>query len=183
MAGNAHAHLVTTGMGPVYDGIGHLLLTPEDFVPAVAISLFCGLRGAGAGRYALFIVPISWFWGGVCGGVFSGAPSLPLPIVSFVLLGVLIATDTRLPDLAIMLMIGGLSFMHGGMNGLVLREGPGLLGLCGISVALFVLLSLVSAIVVSLNKNWQRIVIRVFGSWIAASGLLLMGWQFGPEFP
>lgn len=26
----ALAHLVTTGMGPVYDGIGHLLLTPED---------------------------------------------------------------------------------------------------------------------------------------------------------
>ena len=42
---NAAAHLVTTGMGPVYDGIGHLLLTPEDLVPAVAMALYAGLRG------------------------------------------------------------------------------------------------------------------------------------------
>jgi len=42
----ASAHLVTTGLGPVYDGIGHLVLTPEDFVPVLAIALFAGLRGA-----------------------------------------------------------------------------------------------------------------------------------------
>jgi hypothetical protein len=42
---NAAAHLVTTGMGPVYDGIGHLLLTPEDLVPALAMALYAGLRG------------------------------------------------------------------------------------------------------------------------------------------
>ena len=33
---DAAAHLVTTGMGPVYDGIGHLLLTPEDLVALIA---------------------------------------------------------------------------------------------------------------------------------------------------
>jgi hydrogenase/urease accessory protein HupE len=41
----AAAHLVTTGMGPVYDGIAHLLLTPEDLVPVLAIALYAGLRG------------------------------------------------------------------------------------------------------------------------------------------
>ena len=33
----AEAHLVTTGLGPVYDGIAHVLLTPEDLVPVVAL--------------------------------------------------------------------------------------------------------------------------------------------------
>ena len=28
----AEAHLVTTGLGPVYDGLGHLLVTPEDLL-------------------------------------------------------------------------------------------------------------------------------------------------------
>jgi len=42
----ARAHLVTTGMGPVYDGIGHLILTPEDLIPAFAVALFTGLHGA-----------------------------------------------------------------------------------------------------------------------------------------
>ncbi len=43
----AEAHLVTTGLGPVYDGVGHLMLTPEDLVPVIALALFAGLRGAG----------------------------------------------------------------------------------------------------------------------------------------
>ena len=45
----ASAHLVTTGLGPVYDGIGHLVMTPEDLIPALAIAFFAGLRGAASG--------------------------------------------------------------------------------------------------------------------------------------
>jgi len=30
---------------------------------------------------------------------------------------------------------------------------------------------------VSLRSGWQRIVIRVAGSWVAAIGLLLLGWS------
>ena len=53
------------------------------------------------------------------------------------------------------------------------REGRGLIG---ITVAIFVLAALVSALVVSLRRPWARIVVRVAGSWIAAIGLLLLGW-------
>jgi hypothetical protein len=41
---------------------------------------------------------------------------------------------------------------------------------------LFVLVTLVSALVVSLGKPWARIAVRVVGSWIAAIGLLMFGW-------
>ena len=59
----ANAHLVTTGMGPVYDGIGHFLLTPEDFVPVLALALYAGLRGAVSGRKAMFLLPLAWLIG------------------------------------------------------------------------------------------------------------------------
>jgi hypothetical protein len=49
--------------------------------------------------------------------------------------------------------------------------------LLGILVMLFVLAALASALVVSLKKPWTRIAVRVLGSWIAASGLLLFGWS------
>jgi len=56
------------------------------------------------------------------------------------------------------------------------------LGLLGIMAALFVLVTLASAFVVSLERPWARIAVRVAGSWIAASGLLLLGWAFrGPS--
>jgi hydrogenase/urease accessory protein HupE len=57
---SAAAHLVSTGMGPVYDGIGHPLLTPEDLVAVLALALSAGLRGAAAGRRTMFLMPLAW---------------------------------------------------------------------------------------------------------------------------
>src|SRR5262249_7727204 len=58
------AHLVTTGLGPVYDGMGHFLVTPEDLLPVLTLALWAGLRGAGAGRRVLGLFPSAWFVGG-----------------------------------------------------------------------------------------------------------------------
>ena len=67
--------------------------------------------------------------------------------------------------------------MHGVFNGAALKQGRGTLGLLGIMVTLFVLVALASAFVVSLKTPWMRIAVRVAGSWIASSGLLLLGWS------
>ncbi len=173
-----NAHLVTTGMGPVYDGIGHLVLTPEDLIPTVALALYCGLNGARAGKYAMFILPLAWFIGGLCGLALETAPSFPVTALSFLLLGILIAVDARLPLQMIAPITTVIGLMHGILNGLALKSGPGGLALLGIMGALFVLVSLLSAIVISLKPPWTRLVIRVMGSWIAASGMLMIGWFF-----
>jgi hypothetical protein len=83
----AEAHLVTTGMGPVYDGIGHLLLTPEDLVPVLALALYAGLRGAVIGRQTMFLLPCTWFVGGLAGSAFQNSISFPFPALSFIILG------------------------------------------------------------------------------------------------
>jgi urease accessory protein len=70
---------VTTGTGPVYDGIGHLLLTPEDFVAVLALSLYAGLRGATAGRRTMFLLPLAWFVAGLAGAMVHSVPALPAP--------------------------------------------------------------------------------------------------------
>ena len=43
---------------------------------------------------------------------------------------------------------------------------------------LFVLVALAAGLVVALRTPWTRIAVRVAGSWIAAIGLLLLGWSF-----
>lgn len=175
----AEAHLVTTGLGPVYDGIGHLLLTPEDLVPIVALALYAGLRGARAGRLALFILPAAWITGGLLGLRAGTASSAPVPALSFVLLGLLVAADLRLPDGLVAALAGLLGLVHGFLNGPALAgAGPGALGLIGISAVAFVVVALASALVVSLKAPAARIAVRVAGSWIAAIGLLLLGWAF-----
>jgi urease accessory protein len=174
---SAWAHLVTTGLGPVYDGIGHLVLTLEDLVPVLAIALFAGLRGDALGRRALFALPLAWFGGGLMGVYVIGLPALPLPALSFIILGILIAADRSLPSKAFTALVVVVGFVHGALNGIALREGAGVLGLIGIMATLFVLVAIVSAFVVSLKKPWTRIVVRVAGSWVAAMGLLMIGWM------
>jgi urease accessory protein len=172
----AAAHLVTTGMGPVYDGIGHLLLTPEDLVPVLAIALYAGLRGAVAGRRTMFLLPLAWFVGGLAGSAVNTAASIPVPAISFLILGGLVAADLCMPAAAVTVLTIGLGLVHGFLNGAALRDGAGTLGLLGIMTILFVLVTLTSAFVVSLRKPWARIAVRVTGSWIAAMGLLMFGW-------
>jgi hypothetical protein len=56
------------------------------------------------------------------------------------------------------------------------EAGIGLTGLLGTVGTLFVLVSLVTGMVVSLKKPWTRIAVRAAGSWILAIGLLYLGW-------
>jgi hypothetical protein len=50
--------------------------------------------------------------------------------------------------------------------------------LVGLVSGVFVLVVLAAALVVPLRAQWTRIAVRVAGSWIAASGLLMLGWSF-----
>jgi urease accessory protein len=46
----------------------------------------------------------------------------------------------------------------------------------GLVGAVFVVVALAAALVVRFPAEWSRVAVRVAGSWIAASGLLLLGW-------
>ena len=157
----------------------------HDVRPAVAE------RGAGATRRrrggrkgALFflsvvlcVLPIAWLAGGGVGLLAQGLPALPVPALSFLVLGTLVAADLRLSPTAVTMLAVGLGLVHGALNGVAMRQaGVGALGLLGITATLCVLVALVAAFVVSLQRPWTRIVVRVAGSWIAAVGLLMLGW-------
>jgi hydrogenase/urease accessory protein HupE len=179
----ADAHLVTTGLGPVYDGIGHFSLAPDDSIPVFALALLAGLRGKSAGRSVMFQLPLAWLCGGVAGLMAHSEPAAPLQCISFMTVGVLIATDLPLPDLAVVGVALAVGFLHGFLNGAGFQAagpGNGVLELLGISVMIFVLATVFAALVVSIHAYWGRIVVRVAGSWIAAIGLLMLGWALRP---
>lgn len=175
----AEAHLVTTGLGPLYDGLLHFALTPEDLVPALALALFTGLRGAAHGRRALLALPAAWMLGGFLGLAAHTGTSPASTSISFVLLGGLVAADARVPLGATTVLAALLGLWHGYLNGAAMAQpGLGALALLGIVAAAFILVALTASLVVSLRVAWARVVVRVAGSWIAAIGLLLIGWGF-----
>jgi hydrogenase/urease accessory protein HupE len=175
----AHAHLVTTGLGPLYDGIGHVLVSPDDLLPVLAMAFLAGLNGRAAGRAALFLLPLAWAVGGLAGFV-ARAPLVPgaAATTSFLLLGFLTAVDRRLSAALVASLAVALGLLHGWLNGAgIATAGREALGLAGIVAAVFVLVAISAAFVVSLRAPWARIVVRVAGSWIAAIGLLMLGWS------
>jgi hydrogenase/urease accessory protein HupE len=173
----ASAHLNSTGMGPVYDGLLHFLLSPEDIVPVVALSLLAGLRGPEYGRRALFLLPASWFVGCFLGTIFQWAVSWPVAAISFLVFGGLVAANAQLSLRTITVLTGLLGLVHGWMNGAGVRWSFSLVGAyAGLVGGIFVVVALVSAFVIKLRPPWVRIAVRVAGSWIVASGLLLLGW-------
>ena len=171
-------HLVTTGLGPFFDGVGHLFLTIEDLLPVIALALLAGLRGPAAGRRVLFLLPLAWLLGGAIGlATGAGAPSL-LTVASFLVVGGLLALDAPLSDGMVTTLAIALGVMHGSMNGAAMAAArSGFLELLGVAVSLFVVIALAAAFVVTLSKPWTRIAVRVAGSWVVATGLLLLGWS------
>jgi len=174
----AEAHLNSTGMGPFYDGLIHFLMSPEDIIPVLALALLAGLRGASYGRRALFTLPVAWLLGGLAG--LSAVTAAPHPFIAaawFLLLGGLLAADAKVSLRVTTALAALLGVYHGYLNGTGMGQfetaGVALLGLV---FAVFVLIAVAAAFVVRLRKQWARIAVRVAGSWIAASGLLMLGW-------
>lgn len=174
----AAAHLVTTGLGPVYDGVSHLLVSFDDLLPVVALALLAGLNGTAAGRRALLLLPVTWLVSGFAGHALRLAP-LPgtVAALSLLALGVLTALDRRLPPAAVALLATALGVLHGWSNGAALAiDGREASSLLGIGAALFVVVALGTALVCRLERPWARVAVRVAGSWAAAIGLLMLGW-------
>ncbi len=173
----AQAHLVQTGAGAFYDGLAHVLVTPADLLVVVALGLLAGLRGKEAARAALFVLPAAWLAGAVAGAALPAAGAnlaLWSGGLAVVACGALVAVDARLSRAACL----GLGVLALGLQSAAAFAGarPEPLALAGAGCAVFILVTLAGALVVSHEVPWQRVAVRVAGSWIAASGLLMSAW-------
>ena len=173
----ADAHLTTTGLGLIDDGILHVLVSVEDLVPVIAMAMLAGLQGPVAGRRALFALTGAWLAGGVAGFLLSlsPAPASGVAAISFFALGALMVSDFRLAPVLVVALAMTLGVLHGSLNGSAIAEAQReVLELAGIASAVFVLVALAAALVVSLQSTWMRLAVRVMGSWVAATGILML---------
>jgi urease accessory protein len=183
LPGRAEAHLVNTGFGPFYDGISHLFVTAQDLLAVIALALLAGLSGKATSRTVIFSATGAWAIGGWLGVTLApDEPWLALATPGFFVLGALVAADRDLSRRLVAALAIGVGLIHGFLNGAEAAASRiGLVGLAGSVSALFVLLVLVAAAGVSLAPTKARVVLRVAGSWIAAIGLLMLGWAFRPQ--
>ncbi|MCC7040126.1 MAG: HupE/UreJ family protein [Burkholderiales bacterium] len=173
----AHAHLVSTGLGPVYDGILHFALTPEFVLPVLAIAMLTGLRGRAHVRLALVALPLAWLAAGIVADATAIAVPDALAWLPLLVAGGLVTLDLRLSPRATTVIATLLGIALGSSNGAALAQaGAGVRGVLGSTAAVFVIVTLGAATVTAWQTGWLRIAWRAAGSWIAAGGLLLLGW-------
>ena len=174
----AQAHLVNSGLGPFYDGALHLLLSPGDLLGLVAAALLAGLRGAKAGRLTVIALTMSWLLAGMIGMRLQVNLDLTwLSVVSFLILGLLVAMDARLPPAAVAALGALYGALHGLLNGSALAAlGAAPSALFGIVLTVMVIALLTAAAVVPVRALWARVAVRVAGSWVVAVGMLMLGW-------
>jgi urease accessory protein len=179
VAPSAPAHLVNTGFGPFDDGLIHLLVTPEDLLPVIALALLAGLRGPRFGRIVLFALPVAWLAGSAFGLWLTPPITLPLAeTILTILLGLLLATHSPLSLTSMAGFAILLGLLHGLLNGSELPKmsSSSPISVAGVGVALFVAVSLLAGQASAVHIPWLRVAIRVVGSWIVAIGLLMLGW-------
>ena len=175
----AAAHLVTTGMGPVYDGIGHLLLTPEDLVPVLAM-IAVGIWGGQLGNPALWLLPVT-FPMVMSMGAMLGLLGIPLPgveigiAVSAILLGAMVVGEVRPKLIVAALLIGFFAMFHGHAHGTELPAGQsGLLYSMGFVIATGCLHGV--GIAIGLFHCWPagRLALRGAGALISVMGMTFL---------
>ena len=181
----AQAHLVATGMGPIYDGVTHFGLSPEDYLPAVALGLYAGLRGPAPARIGLAAVTLGWLGGGAL--ALSGPTLSPLVLQAataalYLVIGGMLAANRNLGPVFGAAVGVALGLIRGAADLMgVAGSAAHVLSLLGMGACVFAVFALGASITLPLQRHWMIVAARVSGSWLAALGLLLTGWivRFG----
>ena len=121
------AHLVTTGLGPFYDGAAHLAKSPGDLAILVALTLLGAMRGAAVGRAFLALLPLAWLAGGEIGLAFPSTSTFDrVGALCFLLVGALVAADRSLSLSEIGPLCAVIGAFQGYLTGSALSATPAL---------------------------------------------------------
>jgi urease accessory protein len=175
----AYAHVPIEGAGGVYGGLLHPYL-----VPAHAMSLLAlGLLIARDGRYGMpLLIYAAALIAGLSALTFAvgdiGAEKLLVGLAGLV--GVLLALDWRPPRFVLWLLaaIGGAALALDSPPETPSIEEAHLM-LIGTGIGALSALGAVVGGALHLTRPWQRLGVRIAGSWIAASAILVLALTFG----
>ena len=174
----AHGSLA---VGDFYSGMLHPLLHFETLLPTLALALWSGQLES----------PLSWrlpvaFLGAALVGAVAGIlevdlyPGPALLRLSMLVLGLLVAARGRLPASLAMAVV----FLFGLFEGQIHTYDPEtrierpLLFIAGVGSSIGLILFHVATRVVRYRAFWAQIGVRVVGSWIAATGLLVLALEW-----
>jgi hydrogenase/urease accessory protein HupE len=178
----ALAHSPIEGIGEFYNGLLHPVFVPAHMLLLMALGLFVGQQGAKDQQVAVavFLVAVTL---GLMAAWFSLGDQLEMLILgTAAVTGVLIAARLAVGRYGCALataLAGLLLGMDSAQDMLSGKER--FISLVGSAVGIYLLFLYPVAIAdIFSKKSWQKIGVRVVGSWIAASALLVLALSYSP---
>ena len=180
----ADAHIIASRLGDFYAGALHPLSDLQDLILWAAMGVLAGSLGAARGRWLVLVFPLGLLAGLVLGrafGVVSAGPAADAGMI--LVLGLLLAAAARIPTTLLCAIAFGLAVMRGAANaGDLGPETDRLLFAAGLACAGYAAITLTMALTLTFRRPdaapavaWRGIAIRAVGGWIAAIGLMMMG--------
>jgi hydrogenase/urease accessory protein HupE len=172
----AFAHDVVPGVGGFSGGLLHPLLVPAHVLMIAALAVFVGQqpRRTGAGLLAVFTASLII---GVIAIVSAVSPVFQGEVVLVVaaVAGALVALARPITTLLSvpLIVIAGIAIMLDSVPDDMSMQRT-FLALVGTVIAASTTVTVIAEIARTLTRDWQRIGVRIVGSWIAASAILVL---------
>lgn len=181
--GAAFAHDLSDRYGVFLDAAIHPLTEIDHVLAFFALGLLAGQQGTPAARRSVAAFIAGLLLGVVLSTILPVSPDAlrflgGLNLASLFVLGALAAAALRLPSWLVAFLAALFGASHGLENGLDLAGALSVLSAVGILAAGLVAAAPVAVLVVRLRAGWQRVAVRVAGSWVAAIGLIVLGLRF-----
>lgn len=178
----ARAHVPFAGLNDLYNGLLHPVVVPAHLLLVIATGLFLGKQGSRAVP-PTFLVFCAFTLGGLAATLLSiGTIGEPYLLGVAALVGLLIAANVRIPlplCLAVAALVGALLGLDSSQDVLAGRaKFYSLLG-SGLGLGFLFLYPLAFADYFG-DKSWQKIGVRIVGSWVAASAILVLALSLRP---
>ena len=176
----ASAHDIVPGVGGFAGGVLHALLVPTHVMALLGLGLLAGRLSNG--RLIAEVAFAAALMGGL-GAIALGTGETPAPLVLpgvSALCGALVAGALPVPSPLVWLMaiVTGVAVgLDSPPDAISLREAYVMMA--GVWLGAVLVLVLVAEAAARLTRPWQLIGLRVVGSWIAASAILVLALQLG----
>jgi hydrogenase/urease accessory protein HupE len=178
----SQAHLVNTRLGDFYDGALHPMTGFEFALPWLALVILAALQGPVRGRWLILAFPIGLLLGAALSAWQPGLPFVQIVNVAAIAgIGLLVALAMPLPTplfLALGFVVG---LANGYENGeAMVYNTDRFLFICGVTAIGYVFATLALALIslfLDGREGWRAIALRAGGSWIAAVGIMVAGFQ------
>ena len=174
----AAAHPIK-GVDDFYAGMLHPLTALEFLLPWIALALFAGQQGRRAALLTLGMFPLALMSGAVLALIVplpAWVPEINLALIP--LLGLAVALALSCPSTVTVLLVTVVGLLHGLANGseITAAMSPWRF-IPGLAAVAILVLTYGIGLVRSLEKPWTRIAVRVAGSWIAATGIMVCAFK------